>query len=73
MTFGRILILKPKYKLISKSLNIVSIMDIAAIPEVAAVKTSSETYYNSDDGFKYYSIINSVDYSGMGIWEEMVE
>jgi hypothetical protein len=36
-------------------------------------KTSSETYYNSDDGFKYYSIINSTDYSGMGIWDTMVE
>lgn len=34
---------------------------------------TSENYYNSDDGFKYYSIINSADYSGMGIWEDMVE
>ena len=41
--------------------------------EVMTTKVSSETYYNSDDGFKYYSIINSVDYSGMGIWDEMVE
>ena len=39
----------------------------------AAVKASSEVYYNSEDGFKYYSIINSVDYSGMGIWDTMVE
>ena len=36
-------------------------------------KASSETYYNSDDGFKYYSIINSVDYSGIGLWDHMVE
>lgn len=36
-------------------------------------KASSETYYNSDDGFKYYSIINSIDYSGMGIWDHTVE
>ena len=34
---------------------------------------ASESYYNSDNGFKYYSIINSVDYSGMGIWDDMVE
>ena len=39
----------------------------------ADVKLSAQTYYNSDDGFKYYSIINSVDYSGMGIWDNMVE
>ena len=39
----------------------------------AVVKASSEVYYNSEDGFKYYSIINSVDYSGMGIWDTMVE
>lgn len=43
--------------------------EIAAYQEVQA----SESYYNSDNGFKYYSIINSVDYSGMGIWDDMVE
>lgn len=35
-------------------------------------KIASETYYDSDCGFKYYSIINSVDYSGMGIFPELV-
>lgn len=44
--------------------------DVAVAP---AGKVSSELYYDSDAGFKYYSIINSVDYSGMGIWDETVE
>jgi len=48
-------------------------MDIAVGPDTGPSKATSETYYNSDDGFKYYSIINSADYSGMGIWDEMVE
>ena len=37
-----------------------------------ADKVSSEKYYDSESGFRYYSIINSVDYSGMGIWDETV-
>jgi len=35
-------------------------------------KPASEVYYDSDNGFKYYSIINSTDYSGMGIFPELV-
>jgi len=39
---------------------------------VQNTKPSSEVYYDSDSGFKYYSIINSIDYSGMGIFPELV-
>jgi len=34
---------------------------------------SSKKYYDSDDGFNFYSIINTVDYSGIGIYPEMVD
>ena len=50
-------------------------MDIkrSNITATSSPASSSESYYNSDDGFRYYSLVNSVDYSGMGIWDETVE
>ena len=45
----------------------------ASNQDSASPQSNSESYYNSDDGFKYYSIVNSTDYSGMGIWEETVD
>jgi len=41
--------------------------------EPAAQKVSSESYYDSDNGFKYYSIINSIDYSGIGLWDDIID
>lgn len=47
-------------------------VDTAAGAAVAEPKqkVTSEVYYSSDNAMKYYSIVNSVDYSGMGIWLE---
>ena len=33
----------------------------------------TEAYYDSDDGFKFYNIINGSDYSGMGRYPEAAE
>ena len=39
----------------------------------AQEKPVSEVYYDSDYAWKFYSIVNSSDYSGMGIWEQQAE
>ena len=30
----------------------------------------AEEYYDSDKGFKFYSVVNSTDYSGIGLYPE---
>ena len=40
--------------------------------EDSAKKNVSEVYYDSDSAFKFYSIINGIDYSGIGRFPSMV-
>ena len=34
------------------------------------INSVAEEYYDSDKGFKFYSIVNSVDFSGIGLYPE---
>lgn len=34
------------------------------------IATVAEEYYDSDKGFKFYSVVNSTDYSGIGLYPE---
>jgi len=34
---------------------------------------SAKTYYESDDSYRYYSIIYTEDYTGAGFWQDQME
>ena len=34
------------------------------------ISSVAEEYYDSDLGFKFYSVVNSTDYSGIGLYPE---
>ena len=38
------------------------------VSENRRLQSQAEEYYNSDKGFKFYSIVNSPDYSGIGLY-----
>ena len=38
------------------------------VSENIELQNQAEKYYDSDKGFKFYSIVNSPDYSGIGLY-----